>query len=57
MQVEELLQLLRDAGLDDEGVKKLLGDALASLEGPAEEEHKEIVEENEEEKMNRVFGL
>lgn len=38
MTAEELLKILRDGGLDDEAIKKLLGDTLASLEGPAEEE-------------------
>lgn len=37
MSAEELLKMLRDGGLDDEAIKALLGDALASLEGPAEE--------------------
>lgn len=37
MSVEELLGLLRDKGLDDEGIKGLLTEAIASLEGPAEE--------------------
>ena len=35
MSPEELLKTLRDGGLDDESIKKLLGDTLASLEGPA----------------------
>lgn len=38
MGVEELIKTLRDGGLDDEAIKKLLSDALASLEGPAEDE-------------------
>lgn len=55
MQVEELLQYLRDAQMDDEMIKKLLSDAIASLEGPAEEAP--VAEEDEDAKMNRVFGL
>lgn len=57
MKPEELLQMLRDAGMDDEGIKALLGDALASLEGPAEEQKEEEVIETEDDKMNRVFGI
>lgn len=58
MQVEELLKLLRDGGLQDEEIKALLSDAIASLEGPAEEKQPAPVveEENEEQKMARVFG-
>ena len=37
MTPEELLKTLRDGGLDDESIKKLLSDTLTSLEGPAEE--------------------
>ena len=41
MSPEELLKMLKDGGLDDEAIKKLLSDALASLEGPAEDAAKE----------------
>ena len=41
MRPEELLEMLRGQGLDDEAIKVLLGDALASLEGPAEEDKAE----------------
>ena len=37
MQVEELLKMLRDAQMDDEAIKALLSEAMASLEGSAEE--------------------
>ena len=37
MKVEELLQMLRDAQMDDEAIKGLLSEAMASLEGSAEE--------------------
>ena len=37
MQVEELLKMLRDAQMDDEAIKALLSEAMASLEGAAEE--------------------
>lgn len=36
MTTEELLQTLKQAGLDDEAIKALLSDALASLDGSAE---------------------
>ena len=36
MTPEELLKTLRDGGLDDQSIQKLLSDTLASLEGPAE---------------------
>ena len=35
MNPEELLKTLRDGGLDDEAIQKLLSDTLASLQGPA----------------------
>lgn len=57
MKPEELLQMLRDAGMDDEAIKALLGDAMASLEGPAEGEGNPQPEETEDEKFNRVFGM
>ena len=37
MTVEVLLQQLRDSGLDDAGIKALLSEAMASLEGVAED--------------------
>lgn len=36
MTVEQLLQTLRDAQMDDEAIKGLLSEAMASLEGSAE---------------------
>ena len=36
MQVEQLLQMLREAQMDDEAIKALLSEAMASLEGSAE---------------------
>jgi len=36
MTPEELLKTLRDGGMDDETIQKLLSDTLASLQGPAE---------------------
>ena len=37
MSVEQLLQMLREAQMDDAAIKALLSEAIASLEGPAEE--------------------
>lgn len=37
MKPEELLKMLRDAQMDDEAIKGLLSEAMASLEGSAEE--------------------
>lgn len=37
MKPEELLKMLRDAQMDDEAIKALLSETMASLEGPAEE--------------------
>lgn len=37
MSVEQLLQMLRDAQMDDEAIKGLLSEAMASLEGAAED--------------------
>ena len=36
MNAEELLKMLRDAQLDDEAIKALLAEVMASLEGAAE---------------------
>lgn len=54
MQPEELLETLRGAGMDDEAIKALLGDTLASLEGPAEGEGAPA--ESDAEKADRIFG-
>ena len=37
MSVEQLLQMLREAQMDDAAIKQLLTEAIASLEGPAED--------------------
>jgi len=59
MKPEELLQMLRDGGMEDEAIKGLLSEAIAALApNPAPEEgHAEPAEEGEEAKMNRVFGI
>jgi hypothetical protein len=55
MTPEELLKVLKDGGLDDESIKKLLSDTLASLKGPAEEEKHE--EETDEQKASKLLGV
>lgn len=57
MQVEELLKILKDGGMDDEAIKALLSDALASLEGPAEEKVEEMDEDKEKEEAGRYLGV
>lgn len=55
MSAEELLKMLKDGGLDDEAIKKLLSDALASLEGPVEEQREDMDVEKEE--AGRYLGV
>ena len=56
MSKEELLKMLRDAGLDDEAVKALLHDALADLEAaPAEAE--EEAEKDDAEAAAKLLGV
>ena len=59
MSAEELLKMLRDGGMDDESIKGLLGDALASLEGPAEEpQAEELPAEDEDAKAaGQLLGV
>ena len=55
MTPEELLKTLRDGGLDDESIKKLLGDTIASLEGPAKDE--KAAPEEEKAKAEQLLGV
>lgn len=57
MNVEELLKILKDGGMEDEAIKALLSDALASLEGPAEEEVEEMDEKKEKEEASKYLGV
>lgn len=60
MQVEELLKMLRDAQMDDEAIKALLSEAIASLEGAAEEApaaEENPDEEAEKEEASRLLGV
>jgi hypothetical protein len=59
MKVEDLLKQLRDGGLDDEAIKALLSEAIASLEGAAEDKDKKMKEEAEAEKKEaeEILGV
>lgn len=56
MQVEELLKLLRDAQMDDEAIKALLSEAMASLEGSAEDQPV-AKEDAEREEAGKLLGV
>lgn len=55
MKPEELVKMLRDAEMDDEAIKGLLNDALATLEGP-KEPAPEANPEAEEKEFNDFYG-
>lgn len=55
MNPEELLKTLRDGGLDDQAIQKLLSDCLASLQGPAEKQPEP--EEDEKEAAGKLLGV
>ena len=57
MKVEDLLKQLRDGGLDDEAIKALLSEAIASLEGAAEDEDKKMKEEAEAEERKEASEI
>ena len=57
MQVEELLKMLRDGGLDDAAIKALLTEAIASLEGPAEDAPVADDEEAEKAEASKILGV
>lgn len=59
MQVEELLKMLRDAQMDDEAIKTLLSEAMASLEGVAEnaDAAKKEDEDAEKAEASRLLGV
>lgn len=56
MNPEDLLKMLRDNGLQDDVIQKLLSDSLASLQGPAEEEMQEN-EDEEKEAAGKLLGV
>jgi hypothetical protein len=60
MTPEELLKTLHDGGMDDETIKKLLGDTLAALEGngPKEPEPEpEMTEDEEKAEAGKLLGV
>lgn len=57
MNVEELLKILKDGGMEDEAIKALLSDALASLKGSAEDEVEKMDEAKEKEEAGRYLGV
>lgn len=58
MTPEDLLKILRDGGLDDAAIQKLLSDTLASLTGPAEEQAKEEGEKDaDREEAGKLLGV
>lgn len=57
MSVEQLLKMLRDAQLDDEAIKKLLSEAMASLNGPAENTPAAEDEEAEKAEASKILGV
>ena len=57
MTAEELLKMLRDGGLDDEGIKGLLSEAMASLEGSAENTPPADDEAAERAEAGKILGV
>jgi hypothetical protein len=58
MSREDLLKMLRDAGLDDEAIKGLLKDALDSLDMHMEDDGKVDEKEKEDaEEAGRLLGV
>lgn len=56
MSPEELLKTLRDGGLDDEAIKKLLGDTMALVE-PAQNPAPEDDEKQERAQAGELLGV
>ena len=59
MSAEELLKMLREAGLDDESIGNLLKDALASMSGDAvrQDDKTPTEEEAERQEAEKLLGL
>ena len=55
MSAEELLKMLRDAQMDDEAIKALLSETMASLEGAAEDTP--AAEDEEKAEASRLLGV
>ena len=56
MQPQELLDLLNQAGLDDEAKKELLSECLAALE-PKDPEALKKAEDEEKDQAGQLFGV
>jgi hypothetical protein len=56
MNPEELLKTLRDGGLDDDAIKKLLGDTLGMLD-EAYAKHDEVDEADERKQAGELLGV
>lgn len=59
MTPEELLKTLKDGGLDDQTIQKLLSDTLAMLTGPADnpEIDKQMDDAREREQAGKLLGV
>lgn len=58
MSAEELLKMLREAGLNDESIGNLLKDALASMSGDAvRQDDKPSDDEEERAEAEKMLGL
>jgi len=57
MTPEDLLKTLRDGGLDDAAIQKLLSDTLASLQGPAEGQAPADEEADERAQAGKLLGV
>lgn len=57
MTPEELLKTLRDGGLDDAAIQKLLSDTLASLQGPAEKPEEPGPDDEERAEAGKLLGV
>lgn len=58
MGVEELLKMLQDGGMDDDSIKKLLEDTLATLDKDFGKHDEKVGEEDEErEAAGKLLGV
>lgn len=57
MTPEDLLKILKEGGLDDAAIQKLLSDTLASLKGPAENEGEQPPAEDEKAQAGKLLGV
>lgn len=57
MTPEELLKTLKDGGMDDDAIKKLLGDTLAMFDQSPVEEEEKVTEEDERKQAGELLGV